>query len=204
MGGTMKPSVNLLPRPFQQQQRIRVICRGWIAIWAVTTLLALILVWRQSQSCADALNQRRQLDAEFAPVQKARQDTRQLRRRLDVLRRQTEVAWSLADQQPVLSLLGAVSIATASTGQQAAVLHLIYQNPESASESAKGGPQVTIQGYSRDHLGIAQFMSELTRLDLFDNVDLDSAASVSQPHATDGFQTYTIRCGYQQQGSGGL
>jgi Tfp pilus assembly protein PilN len=190
----MKTYVNLLPVTYRRKQLLRL--RVWQ--WSMAGLLVLLVMggaaWRQWSAHQSGAERLATLKREYEPVRILDQESQQLEQRIRELRHREKLVLSLADQQPLLSLIGMLSEAVRTCEGQVSIRTL---NLQSHREQEDAGDMIlTLNGIATDDAAVAKFADAIRAFQAFHQVELKSTGSTeiaTQGHRV-AARTYRLEC----------
>ena len=191
----MKNSLNMLPLVYRRRVVRRRCVRAWVLVSGIVT--ASLVVWYVSErSYFELLTSRlRVVQTEYSPVQSMEEAVNGVRKQLDELQTRETIALELAENQPVLTLVGVVSQAAARTGGQIGVAEMTLLRSsflEKGQHPGKSKNVVTLQGKGLDNVAIAKFLAGLRDSGIFRTVELRSSGI--QPTSLDQHRSYKVEC----------
>jgi Tfp pilus assembly protein PilN len=188
----MKTHLNLLPYTYRRKQLVRARLRQWFAAWLFAAGTCAALAWTEWSAFRAASWQLDSLRRQCVPIENARQEMQNLEQRIAQLRRDETLALSLADEQPVLMLIGCLSRASRLCRGEVAVQELQLDRRGDRLEGASAGRVLILDGVATSHEAVARFSEELRNTNTFAQVELKQTgtADLGGQVAT----TYHIEC----------
>lgn len=179
----MKRDVNLLPQSYSRRQTARVWLVQWGAAWlAFALLIGGVYGVRQRD-----LNRQRTwlvaLESDYAPLRKRAMEVAATKIRIEELTRHESLALTLADEQPMLTLVGVLSQAARQCDGEVSIQYLqLVPAPVQGGRSEGHSPAklLSIKGVGVNNLAVARFVASLRDCQVFDAVGLTSAGGSTQ------------------------
>jgi hypothetical protein len=199
----MKTSLNLLPYALRRRELVRLRLSQWCCIWAVAAVLAgSFFYWGEYvplQACKERLQARQR---EYAPVKKLQTELETMHVQLQDLQKREALALSLAEDVPVIALLGVTSRAARQSDASVYVSQMsldrkampVSTDSDRASPGHEPRGVLTLQGAGVDNLSVARFVAALRDSGTFDTVELKSTG-VEVMGGTEA-RSYTVECVY--------
>lgn len=189
----MRTYLNLLPAAVKRQQLISQRIRQWSVALVIGLILLSLHAWGQWTHHCRRQARLEALQAEAQPVLAMQQESDQLRGEIDQLKQREAIVLQLADERPVLPLLGIVSHAASRCSGGVRVLK--FQLEKSAEPAnAERRRVLLLEGIGSDHLAVAQFASALRESQAFVDVQLKSSASQGSQVTEE--RNYTVECAF--------
>jgi len=199
MGETMKTYLNLMPQGLQRRELIRARVRQWSIVWVVAGALAVTVGSIQWTRLGSARSRVLGLQKEYAPVETLQKDNTSIRSQIEELQQREKITLEIADERPVLTLLGSVSRAARECEGNVCVQKLSLKPARAAGGSRRLNSaetdvqrRLTLNGLGVDNLSVARFVAALRDTGVFSQVDLKSteATTVNTVQA----RTYHLEC----------
>lgn len=187
----MKTSVNLMTEEALRSQILREQRRLWggALVWMAVLLVSFgVTEWWQMRSTSQRLAS---LESQYAPVESLRHACIAMRQETNELREAQQLTLRLVDNQPVVTLLGAVSAAAAECDGNVFVGQLEIE-PDDESQGHGNRRRAMVSGIGRTNADVAQFAASLRTSGLFADVRLDSTTSDSSKQGRG--QSFRIEC----------
>jgi hypothetical protein len=196
----MKTYINLLPQSYRRRRLVGERLLLWSAVWGLAAAIAcaaFALEYRQYNSRLATLGARQR---EYAPILKMREERAGLLERIDELEAREALVLNLADEQPVLAVLGIVSRAARRCEGEICVQQFSLTRQWSARGApggANSGPRasrlLTLKGYALDHPSVLSFVDRLRSENAFEGVELKSSESAPAPRGAPA-RVYFVEC----------
>jgi len=190
----MKTYVNLLPFAYRRRQLILLRLRLWFRVWGLAAIVMAIVGWHHWSQLRAGEARLASLRHQHAPVVKAKTESDALRQRIQELQQREVLALSLADEQPMLTLLGWLSRAARQCGGAISIqeLKLDRQEPPNANRRTTG--VLTLDGVATDDQTVARFTEALKNSQTFVRVELKQTSTFE----LGGMQarSYTVECAF--------
>lgn len=215
----MKNYVDLLPQNHHRWALIRRRLMQWSAVLAVVAVVTGVVLVLERNRLSDQLGQRNVLESKYHPIVKLESEVKSIESKVRELEQREAMTLQLADEHPMLTVLGIVSRAAkkcegtvavtrltlVETIDAAAVAAASAANAASAASGTKvaapapASPQkiLTLQGLGLDNLSVVRLVASISEEDAFERVELK--ASGSQTDDKDGKSStlrYLIECAY--------
>lgn len=172
----MVRALNLMPAAAVRRQALREATSFWSKVLGVSLLAMGGFISLQAWRAQEARQVRDALEAQHAPVNQVRNDTRLLRSRIASLSDTEQLALELAKKQPMVTLVGRIAEAVAYAGGDLYVDSLDFARRESTSEASEM-QLLQLEGAARDNLSVTRFVEGLRSSGLFRDVQLTSTES---------------------------
>lgn len=189
----MKQHLDLMPLAIQRRLILGDRLAAWSLVWIVLAAVAAAAYWsnfRESQRRVVAANRR---DAEYTQVVAAQDEVTQVRQQIEQLQQREALSLLLADDLPSLLIVGIVSRAARDSGSNICVQHLAFSRTTSSNDGVIDVQRtLELNGLGSDNLAVARFVASLRDSQLFDRVELKSAASQTQGDRK--ARSYVVHC----------
>lgn len=166
--------VNLMSATFQKRQLLRARLRQWSVVLAAAGVVALALT---CQIYAHRRETRKQLDSlqvRFRPILQLEQEIEALKHEQQELERHEHITLSLADEKPMLSLLGLVATATHDGQRQTYVQYFDFRQKTAGDGENSHRFVLELTGIGQDNLAVARLAAILRDAGLFQRVQVTS------------------------------
>jgi Tfp pilus assembly protein PilN len=189
----MKTYVNLLPFAYRRRQLLWLRCKQWTAVASVALAIVAILCWLQmTRNRRDQLRLE-SLRSEYSEVKETADKVEVLKKDIDELKRREAIVLSLANEQPVLTLVALISQATRKCDGRLSVQRM--QLEHRADGEPNGSSKVLmLEGIATDNHLVARFAAALRETDAFQRVELRSSGRRIVQDAEG--QAYSVECVY--------
>jgi hypothetical protein len=191
----MKTFVNLLPASFQRQIVIRRRIVQWSAVLVAGLTIGGLMRWRDVRIHDETSKRLDLLSREHQPTQTMLQQLVDMRRELDEMQQQENVAAELEYHRPALALLAILSDIGERTEGKLRITKLELtglQTPPAGSQDGQGAPNVLLTGHSLDNQSIAQLVSGLNDSGFFSMVELVNSTEMEMEGGL--LREYQVRC----------
>jgi hypothetical protein len=194
----MNRHLNLMPLRVQYRQALWGLARRWLLVAAVAVLVAFGLAWRTWAGYLATLQRQAELRSAVQAARQTLDEVKSMQRQLKATTRQQAVALALADERPVLTLLGVVSQAARASDVEVAMEKLSFT--AAAAEGKAKSPALAVanrlelRGVGRDNVAIAQFVAAMRDAGVFAAVDLKATAPSQLGSAQ--VRTFHVECTY--------
>jgi Tfp pilus assembly protein PilN len=172
----MKTSINLLPIDARKQLMLRRRLTQWAAVMCVLAVVIWVARWHKLGEYYVLGQQQEVLEREHRPLQAMVKEISRMRRQLEDLDQQEQVAKELDSKRQVLALLGAVSqVAEQSRGKlRLTDFRLVDLQKASSGDGQHAvnspGGDFTLTGVSLDKSAVAELLDRLQHSGLFSSV----------------------------------
>ena len=215
----MKNYVDLLPQNHHRGALIRRRLVQWSAVVGAAAVVVSVLTVIERNHFHQQFAQRDILENKYHPVVKLEHEVKSIKAKVRELEKREAMTLQLADEHPMLSVLGIISRAARKCEGTVAVTRLTLvektdpaavaaANVTSAASTANGTNSaapaapatqkvLTLQGLGLDNLSVVRLVASISEEDAFERVELK--ASGSQADDRDGTATtlrYLIECAY--------
>lgn len=189
----MKTHVNLLPIAYRRKQLLWLRSKQWTAIAGVALAAAAMACWVQlTRNHRDQLRLE-SLRREYLDVKETADKVELLKKEIDDLRQKEAIVLSLADEQPMLTLVGIVSQATRQCEGGLCVQRMQLQR-RTEGEGKFNIRVLTLEGIAADNHLVARFAAALRDSEAFARVELKSSGRRIVQDAEG--QAYSLECVY--------
>ncbi len=166
---------------------------AWSLVWIALATAAALSYWssfRESQQRVAAASRR---DTQYRQVVKAQDEVTRIRQQIEQLRQREALSLLLADDLPSLLIVGIVSQAAHDSGSNTCVQYLELSRTAALNDGVIDVQRtLELNGLGVDNLAVARFVASLRDSQLFDHVELKSAASQQQgDHKA---RSYVVHC----------
>ena len=215
----MKKYVDLLPQNHHRGALIRRRLMQWSAVLGAAVVVGGVLTMIERNHLQEQLVQMNALENKYHPIVKLESEVKSIDAKVRELEKREAMTLQLADEHPMLSVLGIISRAAGKCEGTVAVTRLTLveradasalavANPTNAASSPNGthasapaAPVIqkvlTLQGLGLDNLSVVRLVASISEEDAFERVELK--ASGSQSGDRDGKTSvlqYLIECAY--------
>jgi Tfp pilus assembly protein PilN len=202
MDEVVKTHLNLLPQSYRRRRLIRRRVWQWSAIGSLWLLAAGGVYGMKSRQLEKQQAQRTALEMEYAPVEKQAAEIAAIRSQIEQLQQREGLTLKLADEQPVLAVLGVVSRAASSCNgdvcvQRLSLTRVVPAQQATGNADASAAPShraLTLTGIGVDNLAVARFAASLGDAEVFETVNLKSAWQQTRGDAM--ARSYLVECAF--------
>ena len=174
----MNEHLNLIPKTELTRARVRQSINFWL-LAAFVTAIGLVAMSLNHRRVLNLTTQRLDaLEREFEPVRNLQALLVQYRTRLEEIDRIRSQTYDVDQRRPMITLMAALSRATADAEQRITISELDLQSyPSPDPMSVNPCYRLVIQGIGIDNSSVAEFASSLQQSKLFSSVDLHETTS---------------------------
>ena len=189
----MKTHVNLLPFAYRRRQLCWLRCKQWMLLGTLVLGFGALVCWIQmTRNRRDQLRLEA-LRSEFTAVKETADKVELLKKDIDELKRREAIVLSLANEQPILTLVALISQATQKCDGKLSVQRMQLEN-RSDSEHNANSKVLMLEGIAADNHLVARFAAALRETEAFQRVELRSSDR-RIVHDAEG-QAYSVECVY--------
>ena len=191
----MKTHLNLLSHSFCRRQVAITRLRQWCVVWLVAAAVGGGVIWMCWQSNGDQARQIEALERKYQPVAKQMREITILKEKLAELQVREKLTLELAQERPMLTLLGHVSQAASECGGKVSVQSFrLDQRRQGGASELRDQNVLTLSGVGTDNLTVARFVVSLRDAGIFEQVQLKSTGVVSIGEKTG--RAYVLECSF--------
>lgn len=195
----MKRHLNLIPPGIQVRQSLWDLCRIWLMFVGMLAVILALATWNQWRLYQTIAQRHARLEESRQMVKETLAEVSSLRQQLETTRQQEAVALSLAEERPVVTVLGLIGQSAQKTGAAVAVAKLTFTSNvlsnAKATASQHEGSLLQLHGIGAGHLPVAQFVAAMRESALFERVDLKSSGEATMSPGTAG-RSFIVECAY--------
>lgn len=215
----MKKYVDLLPQNHHRGALIRRRVMQWCAVLGAAVVVGGVLTMIERNHLQEQLVKMNALENKYHPILKLESEVKSIHAKVRELEKREAMTLQLADEHPLLSVLGIISRAAGKCEGTVAVTRLTLvertdasagavANPTNAASSTNGphapAPAapvtqkvLTLQGLGLDNLSVVRLVASISEEDAFERVELKASGSQSgdRDGQTSALQ-YLIECAY--------
>jgi len=163
--------INLLPVSFRRRQMAQSRTRQWICLWSIGMLLMSGYAWTQVQTYNSSRHELAMRREQFRPIEKMERDADDLQNQIDDLKKRELLALKIANDRPLVQLVGLVSQTAKKSG--GIVVHK-FEISTAQSDSDPQRRTLTMEGLGMDGASVTRFLKGLRDSKMFVRVDLNS------------------------------
>lgn len=194
----MRQEVNLFPQDHCRWQVARRRLLQWGAVWIAAFFLVSIIYWIRCNGQESSHAQLMALESEYAPIKKLQTEVATTRALIEDLQKRESLALELADEQPLLALVGILSRAARDCDGEVCIQHLSLvrkvatNKAENGSEPPASHKLLILKGLGVNNLAVARFAASLRESRVFKAVELESTGAPIRGEDTS--RSYQLEC----------
>ena len=188
----MNHSVNLLPIAYRQRQLAHERFRLWFVVWLLVAATCAGLASTQFARLRTRVLRLESLRRQYEPIQEARDEIDKLQSRIAELQQREKLAFSLSDEQSMLTVVGLLSRSARQCNGDVAVQELRLDRRSAPGAPAPFHRVLMLDGVATGHQAVVRFAEELKNSGAFERVELKQTGSdeLNGHEAT----TYRMEC----------
>ena len=178
--------INLLPVSFRRRQMVQTRIKQWVCLWSLGMLIMSGYAWTQVQTYNNSHSELTMRREQFRPLEKMEQDANDLQTQIDDLKKRELLALKIANDRPLIQLVGLVSQTAKKSG--GIVVHKFEITP-AQSEDDPQRRTLKMEGLGMDGESVTRFLRGLRESKMFVRVDLNSTENSTK---NERLQKYSI------------
>lgn len=171
----MRRKLNLMSLKSHKRRKIRCCVRLWSRLLAAVACLVIAIGLWQWRTFSQVQARRESAEAEYEPVRKLKIENVRLRKQIAELEQVETIPLKLAEQQPLLGLVGLATQAVSERGNSLYLTQLEIERPPLTLDAKQSSElSVALYGVSLDNASAQQLSDWLRTTKLFSNVEIQT------------------------------
>jgi len=189
----MRRSLNLMSERARKREQLRRCLRLWSRLLAGVGLLLGIWGFSKWRVCYQEVARQDSVESEYEPIRQLRFESSRLTKQIDTLTSSERIPLALANQQPLLSLIGLATQAVAKHDGRVYLRQIAIEREPLPQESARQPAlRFDLQGFAFDNNAVTQLADVLREVGPFAAVELTTnkpSGAVAEAQ-----QVFSIQC----------
>ena len=189
----MRRSLNLMSERARKREQLRRCLRLWSRVLAGVVLLLGIWGFSKWRVCYQEVERQASVESEYEPIRQLRFVSNRLTKQIDTLTSAERIPLALANQQPLLSLIGLATQAVAEHDGRVYLGQIVIEREPLPQESARQPAlRFALEGFAIDGNAVTQLAAVLRDVGPFAAVELTT--NQQSGAAAQAQQVFSIQC----------